>query len=54
MDGVEVPISITDRIALVAQMRGRVVLRKGFGFGHPFDELFGWFSFTPGIGVQFR
>jgi hypothetical protein len=54
MGGVEVPITITDGVALVAQMRGRVVLRKGFGLGHPLGETFGWFSFTPGIGVQFR
>jgi hypothetical protein len=54
MGGVEVPISITDRIALVAQIRGRVVLRKAFGLGHPYHETFGWLTFTPGIGVQFR
>jgi hypothetical protein len=54
MGGVDVPIRVTDRIALVAQMRGRVVLRKGFGLGHPLGETFGWFSFTPGFGVQFR
>jgi hypothetical protein len=53
MGGVEIPISITDRVALVAQMRGRVVLSEGFGLGHPFGEMFGWFSLTPGIGLQF-
>jgi hypothetical protein len=53
MGGVEVPIRVSDRVALVAQLRGRVVLRKGFGLGYRLGEMFGWFSFTPGIGVQF-
>lgn len=52
MGGVEVPVNLNDKLALVAELRGRVALRKGLGF--PFDEMFGRFSLTPGIGLQFH
>jgi hypothetical protein len=54
MGGIEVPIRISESVALVGQLRGRVLLRKGLGLGPPTGEMFGWFSFTPGIGIQFR
>jgi hypothetical protein len=52
MGGIEVPVNLGDKLALVAELRGRVALRKGLGF--PFDEMFGRFSLTPGIGVRFH
>jgi VWFA-related protein len=42
MRGIEVPVNLNDKLALVAELRGRVALRKGLGF--PFDEVFGRFS----------
>lgn len=52
MGGIEVPVNLSDELALVAELRGRVALRKGLGF--PFDEMFGRFSLTPGVGVRFH
>lgn len=50
--GIEVPVHLSNKLALVAELRGRVALRKGLGL--PLDEMFGRFSLTPGIGLQFQ
>ena len=55
MGGVELPIPLSARVALVPQFKIRLALISD-GLGHPYDSVFaaGRIVLTPGVAVRFR